>query len=249
MSLSPEQVAGFHSDGYLALSDALVPEAIGELRQLLDPLFDDFTLLPQGAAQDLAGREPGGMPPRLRSPEINRVLRLKPELSRTLAFRRCQEIANALAGRSTRYSFDHAIYKQPFNETATPWHQDQAYTGHRRSLRTLHFWIPLQDATVENGCMHFVPGSHALGLVPHQRSAPASPTLTAGAGKDVLARAVACPVPVGGLTVHTPLTLHYTGPNRTAEARRAWILHFGPFGRWAKLHPGILLERLQAVLN
>lgn len=39
--------------------------------------------------------------------------------------------------------------------------------------------------------------------------------------------AVACPLPAGGMTIHQPKTLHYTGPNRTNTPRRAYILFFG----------------------
>jgi ectoine hydroxylase-related dioxygenase (phytanoyl-CoA dioxygenase family) len=42
------------------------------------------------------------------------------------------------------------------------------------------------------------------------------------------ARAVACPLRAGDMTVHFPRTLHYTGPNLTAIPRLAWSLEFGP---------------------
>ena len=32
---------------------------------------------------------------------------------------------------------------------------------------SISIWIPLQDATVENGCMWFIPGSHTQEVVPH----------------------------------------------------------------------------------
>lgn len=236
-------VAQFREQGYLSLDRVLGAEAIAEVRALMDPLFARFHDLPATTAQDLAGvraeRSVGPL-----SPEINRVVRVEPRLAHTTAFAVCRELACVLLGRSVRYSFDHAIYKQPFNETETPWHQDQTYTGHRTSLGTVHFWIPLQDVTRENGCMHFVPGSHRRGLLPHTKRARYAPTRALIDSGDLVARAVACPLQVGGLTVHTPLTVHYTGPNLTSEPRRAWIIHFGPFGRWAKLSPRILAERL-----
>lgn len=64
--------------------------------------------------------------------------------------------------------------------TLVLWHQDAGYTatgGHGKddqntgadaeALRMVNVWTPLVPATVENGCMQFVPGSHKLGLVPH----------------------------------------------------------------------------------
>jgi hypothetical protein len=45
------------------------------------------------------------------------------------------------------------------------------------------------------------------------------------------AAAIACPLPLGGATVHLPRTLHHTGPNLTAMPRLAWSLEFAPRGR------------------
>ncbi len=249
MSISLEQATQFRTDGYLAVSDALTTAALEEVRQVLDPLFASPERLSHGVYQDLAVGERMTSSPRARSPEINRVLRLRPELARTEAFLTCKRIAEAIAGRTMLYSFDHAIYKAPHNEAATPWHQDQAYTGHRRSLDTIHFWIPLQEVTEENGCMHFVPGSHRIAMRSHTRSTGGSPTLTAAIDAEVVAKARVCALPAGGITLHTPLTLHYTGPNRTCQTRRAWVVHFGPFGRWAKLHPAIVAERVWGMLS
>lgn len=53
----------------------------------------------------------------------------------------------------------------------------------------------------------------------------------------------AVPLKAGGVTVHTPLTVHFAGANRSDSVRHAWILHFGPFGWMSKLRPPLLLEK------
>lgn len=238
--LTDDARARFRSAGYLVLPSLLSVDAVREVRDLLDPLFEQFDELPQTMTRDLGA---GALPVRGRtaSAEIDRPSRLQRRLRATEAFRRCQAVAVQLGGPLVRYTFDHAIYKAPFNQAETPWHQDQAYTGHRRLLQTYHFWIPLQPATADNGCMHFVAGSHTAGRMTHVADNGGHVrrvTVAADAPVEV------CPLPVGGVTVHSPLTLHYTGPNLTAEVRRAWILHFGPFGRLAKWHPDIVLEKV-----
>jgi hypothetical protein len=238
--LSIEEAARFREDGFLVLPQVLGAGAIAEVRALLDPLFARFDHLPRDVKRDLAAR-PADDTVAPRSAEIERPSRLEARLRATEAFRRCRDVARAIGGPSVGYSFDHAIYKAPFNDAETPWHQDQAYTGHRRLLRTFHFWIPLQAVTVESGCMQFIPASHEAGLRAHGRRAGGHVRAVHDADGT---QAVVCPLPLGGLTVHHPLTLHYTGPNRTADVRRAWIIHFGPWGRLAKLHPAIVLERM-----
>jgi hypothetical protein len=237
--LTTEERARYAAEGFLVVPSLLTPAAIDEVRVLLDPLFERFSDLPPGVARDLGG--PRVARPGLSSAEIERPSRIERRLRMTHAFALCQSVARALAGPAVGYAFDHAIYKAPFNESETPWHQDHAYTGHRRLLRTVHFWIPLQPATIENGCMQFIPGSHAAGLVRHHCGANGH---VRTAVVDDMGAAVACPLPLGGVTIHSPLTLHYSGPNETDLVRRAWILHFGPWGRLAKLHPSILIEKI-----
>lgn len=38
-------------------------------------------------------------------------------------------------------------------------HQDSTFL-YTDPMKLLGFWIALEDATLENGCMHFIPGSH-----------------------------------------------------------------------------------------
>lgn len=59
--------------------------------------------------------------------------------------------------------------------TVVLWHQDGGYTetaaggGDVDALRMVNVWSPLVPARVENGCMQFVPGTHRLGVVPHEQ--------------------------------------------------------------------------------
>jgi ectoine hydroxylase-related dioxygenase (phytanoyl-CoA dioxygenase family) len=91
-----------------------------------------------------------------------------------------------------------------------------------------HFWIPMQAATVESGCMWFIPRSHLGNLRMHHPVAndPGNHTLETDE-IEAENRQVPCAVPAGGCSIHGPKTMHYTGPNETDQARRAWILIFG----------------------
>jgi ectoine hydroxylase-related dioxygenase (phytanoyl-CoA dioxygenase family) len=193
----------------------------------------------------------------MRSPEINEAVKIAPGLRNTLAYARCREIAREFLGVPVGYMFDHAIYKLPRNNASTAWHQDEAYSARAIPLRSVHFWIPLQEATVDNGCMWFIPGSNHTGVRPHHVAAvrtsgpdhkPAGATITTN---DVdPTKAVACPLPVGSATAHHPLTLHYTGANQSDDYRRVWILHFGAYGRARfLLHPKMIASRISAFMR
>ncbi len=85
---------------------------------------------------------------------------LRPQLKRTKVFAMMRELALELLDVDrVRLHFDHAIFKPPFNVGPTAWHQDVGFDPtHDCPVATI--WFALVDATEDNGCMMFVPGSH-----------------------------------------------------------------------------------------
>jgi Phytanoyl-CoA dioxygenase (PhyH) len=220
--VSAATVSEFRENGFVVIDGVTTREDLDRISRILAGLYRRYPgLTHSGHALDLGLGAAGASPEIL---EINHTIRLEPELGRTLTFDRCRALAETLLECSIEHRFDHAIYKPPFNGRATAWHQDGAYTD--PTLVTAHFWVPLQDVTVEMGCMQFIPGSHRERIRSHHRLGRHAHALEAD---DVdTTRAVACPLRAGDVTVHFSRTLHYTGPNLTAVPRLAWSLEFGP---------------------
>jgi ectoine hydroxylase-related dioxygenase (phytanoyl-CoA dioxygenase family) len=101
------------------------------------------------------------------------------------------------------------------------------------ATRAVHIWVPLQDATEENGCLRYLPGSHRHGLNKHVTSLRTGGLIQRTTLADE-STALPCPVRLGGLVAHSPMTLHASNPNRSAEVRRAWVLQFG-IGPWVAM--------------
>lgn len=235
--LAKGALASLNGVGFVALPQVFTAGDIAEVEAMLDDLVARAIAgrLPPAAAKfarDMAP-EGSGAGPGLdwRQPEVDYVASLCPDLLQSAVFRTCSRLATAVGGRVSR-SFDHVIYKPPDHRVATGWHQDGAFSHWKPSGRTshLHFWIPLQAATADNGCMQFIPGSHRLPLLRHDRFVRRS----GGRGLELATLApsagVACPIDIGGLTIHTPRTLHRAGENRTERTRKAWIVQFTPWG-------------------
>ena len=57
--------------------------------------------------------------------------------------------------------------------TEVLWHQDGGYTASGdmgvRELKMVNAWAPLVPVNIHNGCMEFAPGTHRLGVVPHEK--------------------------------------------------------------------------------
>jgi Phytanoyl-CoA dioxygenase (PhyH) len=218
-----ELKADLFRDGFLSLNYVT---DVDDIRSIREDIIDLLTDRNVEAPKNLGDVDSGGRGAQIL--EIASPSALRPRLLESRFFQRALQFSRAVLGPSASLGFDHCITKPPFNATATAWHQDCAYKRITRTPRRLHWWFPLQDVNIQNGCMQFVRGSH---LGPVQAHAPRS------AGAHALQTEmppgvvpVVCPLEAGGATIHLPKTLHYTGPNNTDTTRYAWILQIGVRG-------------------
>jgi ectoine hydroxylase-related dioxygenase (phytanoyl-CoA dioxygenase family) len=226
VSLTSDQVDFFRREGYLVLPALTTPADVERLQGVYDRLFTSKAGRAQGDHLDLVTTDEEDQTPVL--PQILNPSKYAPELAATLLRVNAEAIAAQLLGPGWKFSGEHAILKPPHTEAATPWHQDEAYAQPEWEYNYINIWIPLQEATLDNGCMHFVPGSHRQEVLPHHPigNDPRVIGLEVDDPEQVTASAVACPVPAGSATIHHGRTLHYTGPNRSDQPRRAYILMF-----------------------
>jgi ectoine hydroxylase-related dioxygenase (phytanoyl-CoA dioxygenase family) len=107
--------------------------------------------------------------------------------------------------------------------THTDWHQDRGVTlPEADETRMITAWIAITDATVENGCLQVIPGSHRGGMLLH---CPLPQTAIA-AGMVDGTRARALPVRAGGVILFHPLTIHGSLVNRSRNVRWSFDLRY-----------------------
>jgi ectoine hydroxylase-related dioxygenase (phytanoyl-CoA dioxygenase family) len=128
-----------------------------------------------------------------------------------------------LANDEVDFDFDMWIDKAPRTDTPTPWHCDMAYWMELPDKDAVSCWLAIDPATVDNGCMWFVPGSHREPVRPHKQAAEGSRALQCECSE---AEGVAVPLEPGSCTFHHAGTLHYSRGNTTASHRRAMITNF-----------------------
>ncbi len=201
-------------------------DEVAELRGIFDGLFASRAGWEQGRAFDLAGADEAGKEPVL--PQIINPVEFAPALASTRFRVNALAIARQLIGPGAEPWFEHAINKPARIGAATPWHQDEA---HRYDpgvdYEQISIWMPLQPATLENGCMQYIPGSHRGPVLEHHslNDDPRISALECCATFDAT-KAVACPLPAGGAAIHHCRTLHCASANVTGQPRRAYILAF-----------------------
>ena len=145
-----------------------------------------------------------------------------PVLATAVAAPRMMAIVEQLISPGARLIQDMALLKPPHRGAEKPWHQDNAYFDWTPLDGVLGVWIALDPATVENGCMQIVPGSHRAGPAPHYHVRDCQ-LADQGSRAD---RALVVPLAPGGALFFSALLHHGTPPNRSADRRRALQFHY-----------------------
>lgn len=207
--LSDAQASEFDRNGYVVIDDVLTPEAVERLREAV------------AAPEVRAGLE-------ARSNAEKGVhlfdLTAKDDIFKSLARDpRLVERVGDLLGPNLHLHHSKLATKPPKKDAGIfPWHQDFNSFPHTNT-DLLAINVLLDDATPANGCMYMVPGSHKLGLLPHDSSS--GQLLTEylwelpGSIQKVAPRA-------GGISLHHCLTAHYSPNNLSGRDRRSLIFQY-----------------------
>ena len=107
------------------------------------------------------------------------------------------------------------------------WHQDSTYYG-LEPPDTLTAWIAISEASLEAGCMQFIPGSQNKGIYDHAELKADDNLLSRGQTILGIEQEKAVPVPLkaGQFSFHKEDTVHASDPNRTDDRRIGLSIHY-----------------------
>ena len=136
--------------------------------------------------------------------------------------------AYQLLGQSFRLFHDQLFCKPAKHGGVVAWHQDFSYWTFTKPMHHLTCWIGLDDATTENGCLYYVPGSHKWGLLPITGLAGDMEAVRSVLSNEQVAifdKKVANELPRGYASFHHPLMMHGSYANYSERPRRAVVLN------------------------
>jgi ectoine hydroxylase-related dioxygenase (phytanoyl-CoA dioxygenase family) len=223
--LTEEQVAFYHEQGYLAGVRILNDDQIAKLRAELIEFFD-----PQHPGHELWYEYHTN-----ESNKADTVLfhalgawRIRPGFHDVLWHPAFTVAASQLLGGAVRFWHDQLFCKPAQHGGVVAWHQDYSYWTRTKPMAHLTCWIGLDESTRDNGCVHYVPGSHRWNLLP----------ITGLAGNmdaihevlnpeqwEQFTHPVAIELKAGECSFHHPLMVHGSFENRTERPRRATVIN------------------------
>lgn len=114
----------------------------------------------------------------------------------------------------------------------TPWHQDASVVVEEADeTQMITVWVPITDATTENGCLLVVPNNHRDGLFEHCPAVPGVSFKYLSTKYFDADRAIPLPMKRGSALFMTRTTPHSSLPNNSHEIRWSMDLRYNPTGQ------------------
>jgi ectoine hydroxylase-related dioxygenase (phytanoyl-CoA dioxygenase family) len=224
--LSEEQVAFFHENGFVKGGRVLDAKQIEALRAALEdirsgrnPRMGDLYEVDADYVKDPDRNVFHFLGAWLIDPAFHDLI-FHPAIT--------VKAAQLLGVARARFWHDQVFYKPSHHPGVVTWHQDYSYWTRSTPAGHVTAWVALDDATIENGCVHYVPGSHRWGLLPR-----ISLTQDMDAVKAFLEpeqaeafRPEPMVVKAGECLFHDAHTVHGSYGNQSDGPRRGVVLNF-----------------------
>jgi len=241
--LSHQQIQSYQDNGFIVIENFLSPDELGSWRTAVTNAVEERAGIKIPGKNIKTGEADGiNEDSDYFAKVFDQLLNLwqTSEVIRQIMLdERLGKMTAQLSGADgMRIWHDQALIKRPW-ANPTAWHLDTPFWSFS-DRRAISIWVAVDDATLENGCLFFIPGSHKLTRFDK---------ITIGRNMDGIfdvypqlknSRPVAAPMKAGSCSFHNGLTVHGANANMTPGFRRAMTCAYMPDGNRFNGEPNIL---------
>ncbi|HMN80792.1 MAG TPA: phytanoyl-CoA dioxygenase family protein [Burkholderiaceae bacterium] len=215
--ISRSQVDHYHEQGAVIIEGLLDQATRLEMKRVLDGLVEASRKV--SSHDDVYDLEPGHT---AEAPRVRRIKKphvIHPVFDAFVRSPKMIQVLQALLGDSVRLHGSKLNLKSPRYGSPVEWHQDWAFYPHTND-DLLAIGVMLEDTTVENGAMYYLPGTHRGPTYDHHDEdgyfCGAMDLADSGLS---LAQAVACEGPAGSCSFHHVRVIHGSAQNLSDRPR------------------------------
>lgn len=212
--LTPEQIAQYHSEGYVIYNRPVLPE-------------DKFTGLKDYFEEILADLPENERPEAMDVPHF-----MHPKLLEWAFDDAILDIVEPITGPDIVLYSSHFICKPKGNGKRVPWHEDSAYwKGKITPMEICTVWLAIDPSTRENGCMKVIPRTHVEGQKGYSEYEPVNPEQNVFSSEIKASnrddsKQVYIELDANECSLHDARVMHASEPNTSAIRRCGWTMRF-----------------------
>ena len=241
--LTGEQVRSYRNNGFVVIENFLSPEELEDWREKVMDAVGKRAGQKMPGKEGKTGEDDGinedtGYFGKVFDQLIN-LWQTHEGVRKIMTDPRIGQMAAQLAGvDGIRIWHDQALFKRPW-ANPTAWHLDTPFWSFS-DRKALSIWVALDDATPENGCLYFIPGSFHTTTFTNSSIGKNMDGIFEVYPQFAKVSSVAAPMKAGSCSFHNGLTIHGAGANMTNGFRRAMTCAYMPDGNVYNGQPNVL---------
>ena len=227
--LSLEQVKKYEKDGYIIIDNVIDKFFLNKIKLATDNIVEKASLINKSNDQyDLADNHSKNKPSirRIKQPQ-----NFDNTFKELLFYPSVIDKVTSLLGNNFRLHNGKMNMKSPSAGDLVDWHQDWAFYPHSND-DVLAVGIMLDDMTLENGSVLFVPGSHKGQVYNHHHNGYFAGAIDIKKNSIDLSKTVEVTGKAGSITIHHARLLHASKPNNSNSMRRFLLWEFAANDAW-----------------
>lgn len=231
--LTPQQIQDFQSNGFIVIENFLSPEELEKWRTAVMEAVSERKGVKMPGKDVQVGMDDGiNDDSAYFSKVFDQLLNLwqtNDKVKEIMLDERIGKMAAQLSGADgIRIWHDQALFKRPW-ANPTSWHLDTPFWSFSDS-KALSIWVALDDATLENGCLYFIPCSFKETTFENRGIGKNMDGIFQAYPQFAQAVSVSAKMKAGSCSFHNGLTIHGAGANMTSGYRRAMTCAYMPDG-------------------
>ena len=227
--LSIEQVKKYEKDGYIIIDNVIDKVILDKVKLATDKIVENASWIIKSNDQyDLADNHSKNKPSirRIKQPQ-----NFDNTFKEFLFYPSVIDKVTSLLGNNFRLHNGKMNMKSPSSGDLVDWHQDWAFYPHSND-DVLAVGIMLDDMTLENGSVLFVPGSHKGQVYNHHHNGYFAGAIDIKKNSIDLSKTVEVTGKAGSITIHHARLLHASKPNNSNSMRRFLLWEFAANDAW-----------------
>lgn len=231
-SLTEDQLLQFRIAGHLTVEDLLSPGEVTALSTHADFIASgDATYIPEDSLQTepaIAGTATAVAERVLSKRKLFNLAVYDEQLWSHATHSRILPIIQDMLGTTDIKMYgDQMFMKSPKFGSAQHWHQDSASWRDIFPMDLVSAWCAIDEATPENGCLNFIPGTHRWGMLSQERLEHFVEDFHSDSWP-----VVAAPLRPGSVSFHHSLVIHSSSANTSSMRRRGYAVHYMRASSW-----------------
>jgi phytanoyl-CoA hydroxylase len=218
--------------GYAVAEGLLAPSLLAALQKVTDDLIEQSRGL--GKSNSRFDLEPSHTTDSPMVRRINDPITAHPLYDELMRSDLLMDLVSMLIGPQIRFQGNKLNTKSGGGGSAVEWHQDFAFYPHTND-DLLAVGIAIDDATVDNGCLMVVPGSHRGPVLDHHSDGIFAGAIDPTQSGIEVNRAFPIEVAAGSVSVHHVKLIHGSAPNHSGRQRRLLLLQYAAVDAWPLL--------------